>query len=46
MVKSTYAESSSSASTRTVEVIATTRGLPLSHYVATRLIKEQALVSC
>ena len=46
MVKSIYAESNSSAGARTIAGIATTRGLPLSRYVATRLMKEQGLVSC
>ena len=46
MVKSIYAESNSSAGARTIARIATTRGLPLSRYVATRLMKEQGLVSC
>ncbi|OUR92080.1 hypothetical protein A9Q81_17125 [Gammaproteobacteria bacterium 42_54_T18] len=46
MVKSIYAENNSSAGARTIAGIATTRGLPLSHYVATRLMKEQGLVSC
>ncbi|WP_273050836.1 IS3 family transposase, partial [Pseudoalteromonas sp.] len=39
-------ESNSSAGARTIAGIATTRGLPLSRYVATRLMKEQGLVSC
>ena len=43
MVKSIYAESNSSAGARTIAGIATTRGLPLSRYVATRLMKEQGL---
>ena len=34
------------AGARTIAGIATTRGLPLSRYVATRLMKEQGLVSC
>lgn len=46
MVKSIYTESNSSAGARTISGIATTRGLPLSRYVATRLMKEQGLVSC
>ncbi len=46
MVKSIYAESNSPAGARTIAGIATTRGLPLSRYVATRLMKEQGLVSC
>jgi putative transposase len=46
MVKSIYAESNSSAGARTIAGIATTRGLPLSRYIATRLMKEQGLVSC
>ncbi len=46
MVKSIYTESNSSAGARTIAGIATTRGLPLSRYVATRLMKEQGLVSC
>ena len=46
MVKSIYAESNSSAGARTIAGIATTRGFPLSRYVATRLMKEQGLVSC
>jgi putative transposase len=45
MVKSIYAESNSSAGARTIAGIATTRALPLSRYVATRLMKEQRLVS-
>ncbi len=46
MVKSIYSESNNSAGTRTIAGIAATRGLPLSRYVATRLMKEQGLVSC
>jgi putative transposase len=46
MVKSIHAESNSSAGARTISVIATTRGLAISRYVATRLMKEQGLVSC
>ena len=46
MVKSIYAESNSSAGARTIAGIATTRGLPLTRYIATRLMKEQGLVSC
>jgi putative transposase len=46
MVKNIYAESNSSAGARTISVIATTRGLAMSRYVATRLMKEQGLVSC
>jgi len=46
MVKSIYAESNSSAGARTISVIATARGLAISRYVATRLMKEQGLVSC
>ena len=45
MVKSIYTESNSSAGARTIAGIATTRGLPLSRYVATRLMKEQDLVA-
>ena len=41
MVKNIYAESNSSAGARTIAGIARTRGLPLSRYVATRLMKEQ-----
>jgi putative transposase len=46
MVKNIYAESNSSAGAQTISVIATTRGLAMSRYVATRLMKEQDLVSC
>jgi len=46
MVRSIYTESNCSAGARTVAGIATTRGLPLSRYVATRLMREQSLVSC
>jgi len=46
MVKSIYAESNNSAGARTIAGISTARGLPLSRYVATRLMKEQGLVSC
>jgi putative transposase len=46
MVKSNYLESNSSAGARTIAGISTTRGLPLSRYVTTRLMKEQGLVSC
>jgi putative transposase len=46
MVKSIYAESNSSAGARTISVIAIARGLAISRYVATRLMKEQGLVSC
>jgi putative transposase len=46
MVKNIYVESNSSAGARTIAEIATTRGLPLSRYVAARLMKEQGLVSC
>jgi len=46
MVKSIYAESNNSAGARTIASIATTRGLSLSRYVATRLMREQGLVSC
>jgi putative transposase len=46
MVKSIHAQSNSSAGARTISVIATTRGLAISRYVATRLMKEQGLVSC
>lgn len=46
MVKNIYAESNSSAGAQTISVIATTRGLAMSRYVATRLMKEQGLVSC
>jgi putative transposase len=45
-IKSIYVESNSSAGARTIAGIATTRGLPLSSYVTTRLMKEQGLVSC
>jgi hypothetical protein len=41
MVKIIYAKSNSSASAVTIAVIATNRGLQLSRYVATRLMKEQ-----
>jgi len=40
MVKSIYRESNSSAGARTVSSIATTRGLPMSRYIAGRLMKE------
>ena len=46
MVKGIYAESNSYAGARTIAGIANTRGLTLSRYVATRLVKEQGLVSC
>jgi putative transposase len=46
MVKSIYLESNGSAGARTISGIATARGFSLSRYVATRLMKEQGLVSC
>lgn len=46
MVKSIYTESNNSAGARTIATISTERGLALSRYVATRLMKEQGLVSC
>ena len=46
MVKSIYIESNGSAGARRISAIATTRGLPLSRYVAARIMKEQGLVSC
>ena len=46
MVKSIHAESNNSAGARTISVISTTRGLAISRYVTTRLMKEQGLVSC
>ena len=46
MVKSIYTESNCSAGARTIAGIATARGLPISRYVATRLMRKQGLVSC
>ncbi|TMM40937.1 IS3 family transposase [Colwellia ponticola] len=46
MVKTIHAESNSSAGARTISIIAATRGLAISRYVATRLMKEEGLVSC
>ena len=45
-VKVIHRESNGSAGARTIATIATTRGLPLSRYRATKLMKAQALVSC
>lgn len=44
MVQSIYAESNNYMGTRTISVIATTRGFAISRYVATRLMKVQGLV--
>ena len=44
MVQNIYAESNSYVGTRTIPVIATTRGFVINRYVATHLMKEQGLV--
>jgi putative transposase len=46
MVRAIHVESRGSAGARTVAEIATTRGLPMSRFVATGLMKELELVSC
>ena len=46
MVKTIFLESNGSAGARTISTIATTRGLALSRYVITRLMKKLGLVSC
>ena len=46
MVRAIHVESRGSAGARTVADIATARGLPMSRFVATGLMKELELVSC
>lgn len=46
VVKAVHTESRGSAGARTIALIATERGHPLSRYRTTRLMKEQQLFSC
>jgi putative transposase len=45
-VRSAHQDSNGSAGARTIAIIVTDRGIQLSRYRATRLMKELALVSC
>ena len=46
VVKAIFRESRGSAGARTIALIATERGYPLSRYRTTRLMREQQLASC